>query len=76
LSVVALASRFAREPKSFSLRFFIIVVPCGGLSGGLRNRPRAPGRRKGVASSAEIPPRTRQIESAGWWGIPAHNHYA
>ena len=59
LSVVAVASRFAREPNSFSLRLLIIVVPCGWLSGGLRDVPRTPGRRKGVASSAVMLPRGR-----------------
>jgi hypothetical protein len=53
LCVVAIVSRFAWEPNSLSLRFFIIAVSSGWLTGGLRILPRAPGQREGVASSAE-----------------------
>ena len=51
---VAIVSRLAREPNSLFMSFVNIDVPGSWLSGGLTSRPRAPGRKKGVASSAEI----------------------
>jgi hypothetical protein len=60
LCVVALASRFVREPNSLSLRFFITGVPCGEGEAS----PVAP--RDRLAS--------RPVGGAGWWGIPAHDH--